>query len=152
MRRGCRERFPRLQRKSLVSNPRMHYGACVTHVPWCMSGSLTRDGRKKRSRHSRCMHNPPFFVSGKRPMHWQEWKVKILRCLEVNKQHQCVTDALTDERTDYVRPEGQAYSARTVMWISEKRILEFCNRHRFFNSSPIVPHICFSESGQHWFK
>ena len=46
MRRECRERFPRyrLQMKSLVSDPGMHHGTCVTHVPWCMSGSLTRDG------------------------------------------------------------------------------------------------------------
>ena len=39
----CLERFPRhsLQRKTLVSDPGMHYDTCVTHVPWCMSGSLT---------------------------------------------------------------------------------------------------------------
>ena len=44
MRRECRERFPRhwLQRKPLVSDPGMHHGTCVTHVPWYMSGSLTR--------------------------------------------------------------------------------------------------------------
>ena len=44
MRRECRERFPhhRLQRKPLVSDPGMNHGTCVTHVPWCMSGSLTR--------------------------------------------------------------------------------------------------------------
>ena len=70
MRRECRERFPRhqLQRKPLVSNPGMHHGTCVTHVPWCMSGSLTCGGRGKRSRHSRRMRNPQFYVSGKRPM------------------------------------------------------------------------------------
>ena len=34
----------RLQRKPLVSDPGMHHGTCVTHVPWCMSGSLTRSG------------------------------------------------------------------------------------------------------------
>ena len=46
MRRECRERFPRhrLQRKPLVSDPDMHHGTCVAHVPWCMSGSLTRGG------------------------------------------------------------------------------------------------------------
>ena len=33
-----------LQRKPLVSDPGMHHGTCVTHVPWCMSGSLTRGG------------------------------------------------------------------------------------------------------------
>ena len=46
MRQECRERFPRhrLQRKPRVSYPGMHHGSCVTHVPWCMSGSLTRGG------------------------------------------------------------------------------------------------------------
>ena len=34
--------FPRrrFQRKPLVGDPGMHHGTCVTHVPWCMSGSL----------------------------------------------------------------------------------------------------------------
>ena len=31
----------RFQRKQLVSDPGMPHGTCVTHVPWCMSGSLT---------------------------------------------------------------------------------------------------------------
>ena len=46
MHRECRERFPRhwLQRKQLVSDPGMHHGTCVTHVPWCTSGSLTCSG------------------------------------------------------------------------------------------------------------
>ena len=44
MRRECRERFPRyrLQKKLLVSDPGLHHGTCVKHVPWCMSGSLNR--------------------------------------------------------------------------------------------------------------
>ena len=48
MRLECRERFPRhrLQRKPLVSDPGMHHGTCVTHVPWCMSGSLIRSGEE----------------------------------------------------------------------------------------------------------
>ena len=38
--------FPRcwLQMKPLVSDPGMHHGTCVTHVPWCMLGSLARGG------------------------------------------------------------------------------------------------------------
>ena len=46
MRRECWERFPRhrYRRKSQVSDPDMHHGTCVLHVPWCMSGSLTRGG------------------------------------------------------------------------------------------------------------
>ena len=46
MHREYRERFPRhrLQTKPLVSDPDMHHGTCVTHVPWCKSGSLNRGG------------------------------------------------------------------------------------------------------------
>ena len=56
-----------------VGDPGMHHGTCVTHVPWCMPGSLTSgclwsQWRGRRSRHSRRMRNPQFYVSGKRPM------------------------------------------------------------------------------------
>ena len=59
--------FPR----SRVSDLDMHHGPCVTHVPWCMAGSLTSGFLRsqwwgKRSRHSRRMRNPQFCVSGKR--------------------------------------------------------------------------------------
>ena len=65
MRREYRERFPR---------------HCGLVIPTCISprvsgmpGSLTNGfirsrWRGKRSRHSRCMRNPQFYVSGKRPM------------------------------------------------------------------------------------
>ena len=33
-----------------VSDPHMHYGTCVTHVPWCMPGSLTNGFLWKRRR------------------------------------------------------------------------------------------------------
>ena len=57
-----------------VSDPDMHHGTCVTHVPWCLPESLTSGflwsrWRGKRCRHSRCKRNPQFYVSGKRPMH-----------------------------------------------------------------------------------
>ena len=29
--------------RSIVSDPGIHHGTCVTHVPWCMSRSLTCD-------------------------------------------------------------------------------------------------------------
>ena len=58
-----------------VSDPDMHHGTCVTHGPWRMPGSLTSGflrsrWRGKRYRHSRRMHNPQFYVSGKRPIGW----------------------------------------------------------------------------------
>ena len=69
MRRECRKHFPhhRLQRKLLVSDPGMHHGTCITHVPWCMSGSANPRWWGKHSRHSRRMRNPQYHVSGKRP-------------------------------------------------------------------------------------
>ena len=56
-----------------ISDPDMHHGTCVTHVPWCIPGSLTcgfiwSRCRGKRSRHSQRMRNPQFYVFGKRPM------------------------------------------------------------------------------------
>ena len=50
-----------------VSDPDMHHGTCVMHMPWCMPGSLTLGflwsrWRGKRSRHSRHMRN--LFLSG----------------------------------------------------------------------------------------
>ena len=59
--------FPSLR----VSNPDMHHGTCMTHVPWCMPGSPTSGflwsrWRGKRFSHSRRMRNPQFCVSGKR--------------------------------------------------------------------------------------
>ena len=55
------------------SDPDMHHGTCVTHVPWWMPGSLTSDLLEswwwgKRSRHSRRMRKPHIYVSGKRPI------------------------------------------------------------------------------------
>ena len=32
--------------KETASDPSMHHGTCITHVPWCMSGSLTRGGEE----------------------------------------------------------------------------------------------------------
>ena len=57
----------------LVSDPDMHHGTCLTHMPWCMPGSLISGflwnrWRGKHSRHSRRMRNPQFCVSGKRRM------------------------------------------------------------------------------------
>ena len=56
-----------------VSDPGMHHGTCVTHVPWCTPRSLTKGflrcrWRGKRSRHFRRMRNPQLYISGKRPI------------------------------------------------------------------------------------
>ena len=57
-----------------VSDPDMHHDTCVTHVPWCMPGSLTNGflwsrSRGKRSWHSQRMRNPQLYVSGKKSIY-----------------------------------------------------------------------------------
>ena len=72
-----------------VNDPDMHHCTCVTHVPWCMPESLTSGflwsrWRGKRSRHSRRMHNPQLYVSGKRPI-----ADRILPCATLCSQYYC---------------------------------------------------------------
>ena len=77
----CRECYPRhrLQTKPLFCDTGMNNGTCVTHVPCCMSGSLTRDGRENVPGIFRRMDSLQLYASGKRPIagremvlgHWQ---------------------------------------------------------------------------------
>ena len=80
MRQECRERFP-------LTDIDMHHGTCVTHVPWCTSGSLTiwflgSWCRRKLSQHSRACAtlNFPYLVRGpwpiwkKRHMEFETWE------------------------------------------------------------------------------
>ena len=58
----CREQFI-----PLVFDPGMHQGTCVTHVLWCILGSLTCGGGKTFPALPGHAH-PQFYVSGKRPI------------------------------------------------------------------------------------
>ena len=71
--------FPRrrFQRKPLVSDTGMHHGTCVTHVPWCMSGSLTwGDGENVPGISRACA---PTILRI-----WQEAHVAVKKCLMFN--------------------------------------------------------------------
>ena len=89
-----------------VSDPDIHHGTSVTHVPWCMtvsvtSGFLWSQWQGKRYRHSRNICNPQFSVSGKRPM---QKEFKMERSLE--KIHSCnYRNVMATERTPYVAIE-----------------------------------------------
>ena len=72
----------------LVSDTDMHHGTCMTHVPWCMSGSLTSGffwsrWRGKRFRHSQHMRNTQFCVSGKRLMACYTYLSYLSYCSDV---------------------------------------------------------------------
>ena len=61
-----------------VSDPDMHHGTCVTHVQWCMPGSLTSGFLWSRwwgklSRHSQRKGNPQFCVSVRGPLDGVPW-------------------------------------------------------------------------------
>ena len=65
----------------------MHHGTCASYAPWCMPGSQTSGflwsrWRDKTFRHSRRMHNPQFYVSGKRPMETHPFIAKYIQCKE----------------------------------------------------------------------
>ena len=75
-----------------VGDPDMHHGTYITHVPWCMPGSLTSCflwswWREKRSRHSRRMRNPQFYVSGKRPMKQYAFNPIIRQCATYQEKY-----------------------------------------------------------------
>ena len=62
----------------LVSDPDIHHGTCVTHVPWCMPGSLTSGFLWSRWRGKTfptfpAHAQPRFCVSGKRPIVQYFW-------------------------------------------------------------------------------
>ena len=92
MSRECRERFPRhrLHRKPLVSEPGMHHGTCVTHVSWCMLGSLIRgSGENVPGIPSACAtRNLGYLVRG--PLH----KYHNVRMVSAIGVFQCIISAM----------------------------------------------------------
>ena len=73
--------FPRrrLQRKPLVSDPGMHHGTCVTHVPRCMSGSFNcGDGENVPGIPGACA--PAILRIWQRPMDSFLWNVITHPC------------------------------------------------------------------------
>ena len=77
------ERFPRqrFQIKPIVSDPGMHHDTCFTHVPWCMSGSLTRGGGENLLGIPAFAHNMiQFYSLSSRILH--EWTLyNYSRCI-----------------------------------------------------------------------
>ena len=79
-----------------ASDSDMHHGTCMTHVPWCMPGSLTSGflwvwWQGKRSRHSRCMRNPQFYVLVRGPCHLLTFTETFIR---VPYHHACQDQSL----------------------------------------------------------
>ena len=88
-----------------VSDLDMHHGTCITHMPWCMPGSLTvgffwSRFRGKHSRHSRRMCNPQFYLSGKRPILYgygpslTQWKNNSMQGKHQKKKYEIILNVL----------------------------------------------------------
>ena len=61
-----RKPLANFKRKPLASDPGMPHGTCVTHIPWYMSGSLTRGGVETVPAFPAHAQLAFFCVSGKR--------------------------------------------------------------------------------------
>ena len=102
--------------------PGMHHGTCVTHVPWCMPGSLTcvfpwSWWRGKRSRQSRRMRNTQFYVSGKRPMLSSMFASLLawINYLETGElRHHC--DVIIMTSLHLPRPQDFEHGVQSVQW------------------------------------
>ena len=108
----------------------------VTHVPWCMPGSLTRGilwspWRGKRSRHSLCMRDPQFQIFGKRPITYT-----------VNAPHHfCLISACISLQFIILQSTNQQFNSFTLLF-KMTNVLLF---HRFFS-------YCLLDSLCPWFN
>ena len=66
----------------LVSDPGMHHGTCVTHVPWCMSGSLT-SGCNYLSLPEICASDIKIYIYISSRPWWLHWPVLIRKLTQV---------------------------------------------------------------------
>ena len=84
--------FPRrqFQRKPLVSDPGMHHGTCVTHVPWCMSGSLTcGDGESVPGIPGACAPAILRIWQEAHGCHWSLWRYGLRMTCKNKKSNVC---------------------------------------------------------------
>ena len=106
------------------SNPDIHHGTCITHMPWCMLGSQTRGVPWSRccgkcSQHFPRMHNPQFYVTGKRPMYmfavlYYSWHIHF-RCFFI-KRNPYHTMRIIKTKKDKNAPKKSDKSLEISVW------------------------------------
>ena len=114
-----------------VSDPDMQHGTCVTHVPCCMSGSLTSSflwsrWRGKRSRHSR---QPAILRI------WQEAYAHSFCCALFH----CSCIISFDGSMWWIRPYPQL-SADSRVWLANNRKEWICTS-RLTSSTWCIPRV-----------
>ena len=99
--------FPRrrFRRKPLFSDPGMHHGTCVTHVPWCMSGSLTcGDGENVPGIPGACA---PAILRIWQEAHWCNHAIARYCTLKSLINKLCLLSILAYHSTQYEAYSGQ---------------------------------------------
>ena len=119
-----------------VSDPEMHHSTSATHVPWCMPESLTSgflwsQWQGKGSRHSRCMRNPQFYVSGKRPITWNnddrnKWPQRFGSVAEVNNQVMKKCQPRVNPRYIPIKSQYSAYEGEILVIFCEIKWSMIC--------------------------
>ena len=111
--------FPRrrFQMKPLVSDPGMLHGTCVTHVPWCMSGSLTcGDGENVPGIPGACapaisriwqeVHENACPITGHFVKGIHLWSLSNWQLVSIDKSNVWLQTSITDPaRTRFAKPQ-----------------------------------------------
>ena len=144
-----------------VSDHDMHPGTCVTHVPGCMSGSLTSDflwnlWRGKRSWHSRLMRNQQFYVFGKRRIepHGLLIDIELVRVgdlaytsIRLYEYILRVCEVWRSPRK-YIRDSREIYPGFILLELGEQISMKFKSKYNTFHSRNWI-WICHLQNGGH---
>ena len=104
----------RFQRKPLVSDPGMHHGTCVTHVPWCMSGSLTcGDGENVPGIPGACA---PAILRIWQEAHGWSWMIILTADWSLLRHNNCGKKRITCFQDDYIHHVSR-HRVCTLIWI-----------------------------------
>ena len=136
-----------------VSDPDMHHGTCVTHVPWCMPVSLTSSflwswWRGKHSRYSRRMRNPQFYVSCKSPIARSMTTTLIKQVINKLPNH---ADGLVQESRNSIASALELRLSRTDPSI-HIHVRSFYYIQTLLMSGPVIPRwniatLCLTHDG-----
>ena len=180
---GCacaRNVFPSPTSKKTTSDPGMHHGTCVTHVPWFMAGSLTRGGGENVTGipGAYATHNFTYLVRGPCSVDCQGDKHVWLIALpggnfgtyhpSVVPYHACATTCLCWSRTIGRPPNwGWRNSSGSVGWAKGGRTAAVPSgeeqEHTFKYKFKVIlqrtylftlphSHKLIRELSQHWFR
>ena len=135
MRRECRERFPchRLQRKPLECDPGIHHDTCVTHVPWCMSGSLFSGGGENVPGIPGACTTRNFTYLARGPWTLSATVLVMTYCLNLISQVYFVTSGKVHDQSTYTHKTQQDTFTHNVSKIYGHMFMKIHARESFMN-------------------